>query len=102
MTLDELLAVITPEVYETLQQAVALGRWPEGDRLNDDQRAQCLQAVLMWGERNLPPEQRVGYVPPLLATSCGTDRADGADTAQPLRWLASGLGSAAEQSSASE
>ena len=97
MTLDELLAVITPDVYETLQQAVALGRWPEGDRLDDDQRALCLQAVLMWGERNLPPEQRVGYVPPMLAPSCGTDRADGTDTAEPLRWLSSEDGSASGQ-----
>ena len=97
MTLDELLSAISPEIYEILQQAVALGRWPDGRRLDDDQRDLCLQAMLIWGERNLPPEQRVGYVPPMLAPGCGTDRADGADTAQPLRWLSSEDGSASGQ-----
>lgn len=87
MTLDDLLALITPEIYETLQQAIALGRWPEGERLDADQRVLCLQAVLIWGERNLPPEQRVGYVPPIPEPSCGSNRVEGANAAQPLRWL---------------
>ena len=86
MTLDDLLARITPEVYETLQQAVATGRWPDGGRLDDDQRALCLQAVLAWGERHLPPEQRVGHIPQRPHPHCGGTGEEPAGEPRPLQW----------------
>ena len=86
MTLDDLLAHINPEVYETLQQAVATGRWPDGSRLDDDQRALCLQAVLAWGERHLPPEQRVGHIPQRPHPHCGDTGEESPDAARPLQW----------------
>lgn len=86
MTLDELLARITPEVYQTLQEAVATGRWPDGSRLEDDQRALCLQAVIAWGERHLPPEQRVGHLPPQPHPQCGGEVEVAAAEPRPLRW----------------
>lgn len=62
MTLDELIASITPETYESLKRAVELGKWPDGSRLSPEQRANCMQAVIAYGERHLTEEQRVGFI----------------------------------------
>lgn len=62
MTFDELIESITPETYANLQRAVELGKWPDGTRLTPEQRANCLQAIIAYGERNLPEEERVGYI----------------------------------------
>ncbi|MFZ5653631.1 MAG: DUF1315 family protein [Pseudomonadota bacterium] len=86
MTLDELLARITPEVYRTLQEAVATGRWPDGSRLGEEQRALCLQAVIAWGERQLPPEQRVGHIPQRPHAHCGGQEEDESREPRPLQW----------------
>ncbi len=88
MTLDDLLAHITPEIYTRLQQAVAIGRWPDGSRLDAEQRALCLQAVLAWGERHLLPEQRVGHIPQRPHPHCGGAGEETADESRPLQWRA--------------
>jgi len=63
-TLAELLAMMTPEIHAQMRDAIALGRWENGDKLTDEQRSLCLQAVIAYDEKFLPPEQRVGYVKP--------------------------------------
>ncbi len=62
----EMIESMTPEVYESLKRAVELGKWPDGRRLAPEQRQECLQAVIAWGNLNLPEEERVGY----MAQSC--------------------------------
>ncbi|MBK8131917.1 MAG: DUF1315 family protein [Gammaproteobacteria bacterium] len=87
MDLDHLLAHITPEVYATLKQAVETGRWPDGNRLDDEQRGLCLQAVIAWGERHLPAAERVGHIPSRPHTHCGGEGEMSAAEPQPLKWL---------------
>ena len=84
MDLDHLLAHITPAVYETLKQAVETGRWPDGNRLDDNQRGLCLQAVIAWGERNLPADERVGHIPARPHSHCGNSGEVAAP--RPLHW----------------
>jgi uncharacterized protein YeaC (DUF1315 family) len=86
MMLDDLLARITPEVYQKLQDAVATGRWPDGRRLDEAQRALCLQAVIAWGERQLPAEQRVGHIAQQPHAHCGSQGEDGSREPRPLQW----------------
>ena len=62
MTLEELIASITPETYDNLKRAVELGKWPDGSRLSPEQRANCMQAVIAYGERHLSEQQRVGFI----------------------------------------
>ena len=62
--LETLLSAITPEIHAQLKEAVALGRWESGDKLTDEQRSLCLQAVIAYDEKYLSPDQRVGYVKP--------------------------------------
>ncbi|MAS40791.1 MAG: hypothetical protein CMK33_03650 [Porticoccaceae bacterium] len=86
MMLDDLLARITPEVYQKLQEAVATGRWPDGRCLDETQRALCLQAVIAWGERHLPAEQRVGHIPQRPHAHCGSPGEDDNREPRPLQW----------------
>ncbi len=74
-TLDDLLATLTPEIHASLKEAVALGRWDNGERLTDEQRALCLQAVIAYDEKFMDTEARVGYVRP-KQVPCGTDVID--------------------------
>lgn len=69
-SLESLLASLTPEIHARLKEAVALGRWENGDRLSNEQRELCLQAVIAYDERFLAREARVGYVKP-KAQPCG-------------------------------
>ena len=62
MQYDDLINSLTPEAYERLARAVETGKWPDGSALTREQRETTLQAVIAWGERHLPPEQRVGYI----------------------------------------
>lgn len=59
---EALLAGMTPEVHESLKLAVELGKWPNGDRLTQQQVELCLQAVIAWDIRNLPETERVAYI----------------------------------------
>lgn len=62
MEYQQLIESLTPEVYEKLRIAVEIGKWPDGRRLSPEQRQECMQALIAWGELNLPEEQRVGYI----------------------------------------
>lgn len=57
-----MLSALTPDIVAALRLAVEIGKWPDGRRLNDEQRATCLQAVIAWEHKNLPEDQRIGYI----------------------------------------
>ncbi len=62
MDYQQLIASMSPELYERLKRAVETGRWPDGQALNPEQRENALQAIIAWSEQHLPPEQRVGFI----------------------------------------
>lgn len=62
MDYQQMIASMTPDMYRRLRLAVELGKWPDGQVLTPEQRENALQAVIAWGEQNLPEEQRVGYI----------------------------------------
>lgn len=88
MNIDELIGSMTPEVYERLATAVALGKWPDGVALTPEQKENSLQLVLLWQARhNSAPQhmtvgtdgqivmkskqqlkEEFGIVPPAIAT----------------------------------
>ncbi|SDF73376.1 hypothetical protein SAMN05216571_101442 [Onishia taeanensis] len=76
MTFDKMVQQMTPDIYESLKQAVSLRKWPDGRVLSAEQVELCLEAVIKYeAEHGVSPDQRVGY---LDRTSCGSD----ADSAQ--------------------
>lgn len=87
MTFDEMIASVTPEVYERLQRAVELGKWADGTRLSPEQREKCMQAVIAYGEKMLSEDQRVGFIdrgPKQEGEVCGDDEHKH-DEPQPLK-----------------
>ena len=63
MTLDELIAALTPEIYENLKNSIATGRWPDGRKLENEQRELCMEAVIYYENmHDVPAEQRIGYI----------------------------------------
>ena len=83
MTLEQLIQSLTPDIYQNLRTAVELGRWPDGRKLDNEQRELCLQAIIYYEQMNdLPAEQRVGYI----ADSCKSHDHDhdDDDDVQPL------------------
>lgn len=74
-SLQELINNITPDIYTSLKQAVEIGKWPNGEKLSQEQRGLCLQAVIAWEKDNLPEEQRTGYIPPKPSACHSTDNA---------------------------
>lgn len=90
MDFQKLIDSITPDIYESLKQAVERGKWPDGRKLTAAQREHSMQAVIAYDLRHKPEDQRVGYVPPKKVPpkktqSCGTNE-DHSDNSQPLKW----------------
>lgn len=48
MNLEQMLATITPEVYENLKYAVETGKWQNGQKLTQEQRDNSLQLVMAY------------------------------------------------------
>ncbi|KEY57990.1 YeaC family protein [Serratia sp. DD3] len=48
MEVKDLIACMTPEIYQRLRQAVELGKWPDGVALTTEQKENSLQAVMLW------------------------------------------------------
>lgn len=48
MEVKDLIACMTPEIYQRLRQAVELGKWPDGVALTAEQKENSLQAVMLW------------------------------------------------------
>ncbi|MCL4106635.1 UNVERIFIED_CONTAM: hypothetical protein GTU68_009769 [Idotea baltica] len=50
------------ETYQSLKQAVELGRWPDGKQLSSEQRQNAMQAIIAWGQVHLPTSEQVGHI----------------------------------------
>ena len=63
MELEKLIKSLTPEIYQNLRSAVALGRWPDGRTVSKEQREYSMQAIIYYEEmHNVPETERVGYM----------------------------------------
>ena len=63
MTYEELIQRLDPSVYQNLKRSLELGKWPDGRKLTNEQRAICMEAIIYYEDHhNVPKEQRVGYL----------------------------------------
>ncbi|MBS7326807.1 MAG: DUF1315 family protein [Thiopseudomonas sp.] len=53
---------ITPETHASLRQSLELGKWPDGTRLTREQKELTMMAIIAWEQKNLPEDQRAGYL----------------------------------------
>jgi uncharacterized protein YeaC (DUF1315 family) len=83
--LSDLLNNITPDIYQRLKTAVEIGKWPNGIAITSEQRELCMQAVIAYEMKHLPPEERSGFIPPQKHNHCGSTKGNIADDdEQPL------------------
>lgn len=52
MEINELVDVMTPEIFQRLAQAVELGKWPDGVALTSEQKDNSLQMVMLYQARH--------------------------------------------------
>ncbi|QGU87721.1 YeaC family protein [Erwinia sorbitola] len=52
MELDEMIASMTPDIYQRLVTAVETGKWADGVALTPEQKENSLQLVLLWQARH--------------------------------------------------
>jgi len=52
MEINELVASMTPEVYQRLATAVETGKWPDGVTLTPEQKENSIQLVMLWQARH--------------------------------------------------
>ena len=75
-SVNDLLNTMSVEVYQQLQRAVELGKWPNGQTLTAEQRELCLQATIAYEQKFLPPEEHTAYIPPKPHQHCGSHEQD--------------------------
>lgn len=81
MTFDKMIRHMTPDIYASLKQAVALRKWPDGRMLSPEQVELCLETVIKYEfEHKVAPEQRVGY---LEQAGCGSE----SDEGDSIKWV---------------
>lgn len=68
----DLIDNITPDIYESLKLAIEIGKWGDGRKLTQEQRELSLQAMIAWEAKNLPEDQRTGYMGPQECASKST------------------------------
>ncbi len=68
--LQDMLQMITPEVYGNLKRAVEIGKWLDGKKLDAAQRELCMQALIAYEQEHLPEDERSGYI---ASASCPSD-----------------------------
>lgn len=62
MNFDDMIASITPEIYERLKTAIELGKWPDGTLLTKQQLESSMQAIIAYDHHNHSDENSVGYI----------------------------------------
>jgi uncharacterized protein YeaC (DUF1315 family) len=52
MDIEQLIGVVTPEIYQRLRTAVELGKWPDGVALTEEQKEHTMQVVMLYQSRH--------------------------------------------------
>ena len=69
-TINELVGRMSPEIYERLKEAVALGRFNEQERMSEELLGQCMQLLILYEAHHLESHERTGTP---LQTDCQTE-----------------------------
>lgn len=83
----QVIESLSPEIYERLKRAVELGKWPDGNALTPEQRANALQAIIAWGERHLPRGDRIGFIESKQQGDEACEVPHEAPHEAPLHWI---------------
>lgn len=89
MDFEKLIENMTPDIHEALKRAVETGKWPDGRALTDQQRSLCMEAVIVYDQRFVAEQQRVGYIDrgsKSEGETCSDSVFDSPGQETPLKW----------------
>lgn len=72
MAFQDTAAQLDAATIERLRTALELGKWPDDQALTAEQKQTIMEALLTWEHKNLPPEERTGYMPKADCGPTGT------------------------------
>lgn len=84
---EQLIAQLTPDVYQNFKRALELGKWPDGSKVSDEQKNHCMSAVIAYEQLHVEETQRVGYIDkgPKAEGEVCSDKPE-VDAINPLKW----------------
>ncbi|WP_404402920.1 DUF1315 family protein [Idiomarina seosinensis] len=59
MQFNDLVSSMSRDTYDRLVVAVETGRWPDGNKLTDEQRENSLQLIMAYQAKFIPSEQHM-------------------------------------------
>jgi len=62
MSLEHVVSCMTPQIYENLKEAIALGHWKDGQRLTTAQLESSMTAVMAYEAKHVEESQRIGFI----------------------------------------
>ena len=84
MNVEDMLNAMNPKIHAALKRAVEIGKWPDGRKLSDEQRALCIEAVIAYDTRFVEETERVGYID--LGSKAEGELCDDTPEASILKW----------------
>lgn len=63
MDLQLLIERMDVETYDLLKKSLETGKWADGKALTAEQKQLVMEALIRWGHKHLPEDQRVGFLP---------------------------------------
>ncbi|AJQ95240.1 DUF1315 family protein [Gynuella sunshinyii] len=62
MDYNTLINQMTPEIYQTLKSSLELSKWPNGQRMSEQQKESCMEAIIAYEYRFKNEQERTGYI----------------------------------------
>ena len=59
---DEVIAQLTPEIYQNFKRAVEIGKWPDGRVVTPEQKEHCMTAVIAYEQKFVAEQERTGFI----------------------------------------
>lgn len=53
---------LSPEIYQQFKTSIATGKWPDGRRLTEEQRAIVMESIIIYENAYLPSEEHTGHI----------------------------------------
>jgi hypothetical protein len=77
MTVEELIQAMTPDMYRNMKASLELSRWPDGRKMEKDQKPLCMEALIRYeNTTDMPADQRIGY----MEAACKSSKDDDTQT----------------------
>ena len=62
MDYNSLISQMTPEIYQNLKSSLELSKWPNGQRMTEQQMELCMEAIIAYEYKFKHEQERTGYL----------------------------------------